>query len=687
MRIDSAIITGSFSVNGDTFNDLGVFPSTGSNTFVGNQSIVGAVSASALTGSISYTNLTNVPTLVSGSEQIVSILSPLNSFTSSTTTKINSLEEKTGSLASTGSNTFIGTQTITGSLYISSDLIVQGSSSLQNITASAVSIGTNIVNLNTANPAIRYAGLVIGDSGSVGSSGSFLYDSVQDEFIFVHRGTNTTVTSSVLLMGPQTYDSIGNETYLTTNRIPKGAGNEHLADSNISDNGVLVSVTSPTSYFSGSVGIGTTNPGEKLTINGSIGIQRSGTQIWHTSVDSSNNLQFTRSGIAERMTISSDGLVGIGTTAPSASLHIVSNTPYIYLDDASTSGTKKRFQLLVGDVGSTQTTTLGFNNTSGTSLTEVMALNENGRVGIGMNDPQASLHIIRALGSDVISIGESGTNTRLTLGQESSYAGNYIDSRNIDLKFKSYLAGGTGGNIIFQTGDGSVSSRFRINTNGTAQVVGVGNQLTFDTLNSSNSVTMGALGDYEFRIRNARGTSSDLVLGNTNIDLNTANTLRLRINDTGAGTYTGPFSFSSSITTSGYHYSQGSTVLRKTLNITEGVTTTLLSFDQAGSYGHTGGGEILVVFVDPGSPWGVYVWKGLLTIRTVQFTGAYYGSNLSVIATNSTIDGSFDISATFSKTNGLANGEVRVRVVPGSGIGGTAYVYWNGLVTQGGNAY
>jgi hypothetical protein len=316
-----------------------------------------------------------------------------------------------------------------------------------------------------------------------------------------------------------------------------------------------------------------------------------------------------------------------------------------------------------------------------------MALNENGRVGIGMNDPQASLHIIKALGNDAISIGESGTNTRLALGQESSYAGNYVDSKNIDLKFKSYLAGGTGGNIIFQTGDGSVSSRFRINTNGTAQVVGVGNQLTFDTLNSSNSVTMGALGDYEFRIRNARGTSSDLVLGNTNIDLNTNNTLRLRINDTGAGTYTGPFSFSSSITTSGYHYSQGSTVLRKTLNITEGVTTTLLSFDQAGSYGHTGGGEILVVFVDPGSPWGVYVWKGLLTIRTVTFTGAYYGSNLSTISSNATLDGSFSIDATFTKSYGSGNGEVRVRAIPGSGIGGTVYVYWNGLITQGGNAY
>ena len=146
--------------------------------------------------------------------------------------------------ATTGSNTFRGTQTITGSLYISSDLIVQGSSSLQNITASAVSIGTNIINLNTANPAIRYAGLVIGDSGSVGGSGSFLYDSVQDEFIFVHRGNGTNITASHFVLGPETYDDLGNETYLTANRLPKGKGNEHLVDSNISDDGTKVTITS-----------------------------------------------------------------------------------------------------------------------------------------------------------------------------------------------------------------------------------------------------------------------------------------------------------------------------------------------------------------------------------------------------------------------------------------------------------
>ena len=270
MRIDAPIITGSFSLNGDALIDLNILTTTGSNTFVGNQSIVGAVSASALTGSINYTNLTNVPTLVSGSEQIVGILSPLNSFSASNSTtntftssatarlnsietitssniaRLNSLENKTGSLATTGSNIFYGNQTISGTVYIQDDLIVQGSSSLQNITASAVSIGTNIVNLNTANPSIRFAGLSIIDSGSIGGSGSFLYDSLQDEFIFVHRGAATAVTSSVILMGPQTYDSIGSETYLTNNRLVKGAGNEHLADTNISDDGTTIKLLSNT---------------------------------------------------------------------------------------------------------------------------------------------------------------------------------------------------------------------------------------------------------------------------------------------------------------------------------------------------------------------------------------------------------------------------------------------------------
>lgn len=229
--------------------------------------------------------------IVSGSSQVVDVLSSINTYTSSNDTtnatqnsRLTSLETKSGSVdssissinsftssngntslnaatasyATTGSNTFFGTQTFSGSVYIANDLVVQGTSSLQNITASAVSIGTNIVNLNTATPAVRYAGLVVVDSGSVGGSGSFLYDSVQDEFIFVHRGNGTNVTSSHFVLGPETYDDLGNEIYLTNNRIPKGSGKEHLNDSNITDNGTLITLGSNTIVNGTLVASGTT---------------------------------------------------------------------------------------------------------------------------------------------------------------------------------------------------------------------------------------------------------------------------------------------------------------------------------------------------------------------------------------------------------------------------------------------
>jgi hypothetical protein len=166
--------------------------------------------------------------------------SATNTFTSSANARLNNLENKTGSLATTGSNTFYGTQTISGTVYIANDLIVQGSSSIQYITGSSVNIGTNIVQLNTANPSVRYAGLSITDSGSIGGSGSFLYDSVQDEFIFVHRGDGTNITSSHFVLGPETYNTLGNETYLTCNKLPKGTGKEHIIDSSIFDDGTTI---------------------------------------------------------------------------------------------------------------------------------------------------------------------------------------------------------------------------------------------------------------------------------------------------------------------------------------------------------------------------------------------------------------------------------------------------------------
>ncbi len=76
---------------------------------------------------------------------------------------------------------------------------------------------------------------------------------------------------------------------------------------------------------SGRLGIGTTSLGERLNVNGGIGLQHSASQKWHINTAADNNLYFTRSGIDTRMTITSDGNVGIGTTVPNANLQIMVN--------------------------------------------------------------------------------------------------------------------------------------------------------------------------------------------------------------------------------------------------------------------------------------------------------------------------------------------------------------------------
>jgi hypothetical protein len=151
----------------------------------------------------------------------------------------------TSSFARLGAvNTFTANQTISGSLTVTQDFVVLGSSSIQHISSSTLDIGTNLITVAVNQPSVRFGGIAVIDSGSAGQSGSFLYDALQDEFIFVHRGNGTNVTSSHFVLGPETYDDLGNETYLTNNRVPKGSGKEHLNDSNITDTGTLITLGS-----------------------------------------------------------------------------------------------------------------------------------------------------------------------------------------------------------------------------------------------------------------------------------------------------------------------------------------------------------------------------------------------------------------------------------------------------------
>ena len=349
--------------------------------------------------SITASNIARLSNLETKSSSVDISISNINSFTSSNDTKFttlgtytgsldtknttladvtSSLISKTGSYATTGSNQFYGTQVFSGSVFIANDLVVQGSSSIQYISASSVSIGTNIVQLNTANPSVRFAGLTIIDSGSIGGSGSFLYDSVHDEFIFVHRGNGTNVTSSHFVLGPETYDSLGNETYLTSNVLSKGTGKEHLIDSCIFDNGTTTCIKNNligtgTACFTGTliaggpaligtstastgislndiltIGASTTSNAVKFTNGGSTNWGYIITEATKIVIGTDNNIDFETGGGCRRMRITSGGIACFAGTvcAPSG---ITAGCGDIIVDPIGKCVTVGRISAISGD--------------------------------------------------------------------------------------------------------------------------------------------------------------------------------------------------------------------------------------------------------------------------------------------------------------------------------------------------
>jgi hypothetical protein len=291
-----------------TTASLNSFTSSANTKFSGIETVTGSFASYSGTtnGRLSAieTSTSSLNTYSSSTNnRLTSIESTTASLSSANTTqdgRITSLENKTGSYATTGSNIFQGNQTITGSLFVSENLIIAGSSSIQHISSSVVNIGDNIITVNAQNPSIRFGGLAVIDSGSSPTvSGSMLFDSTNNQWIFVHQNQGT-VTSSVLLMGPETYNDLGGELYITQNRLVKSTGIEHLAASNISDNGTTVTMLSNTVVNGTFSATGTT------LVSGSSQINHNAT----TNYDANQHVDHTAVSIT-----AGSGLSGGGTIA------------------------------------------------------------------------------------------------------------------------------------------------------------------------------------------------------------------------------------------------------------------------------------------------------------------------------------------------------------------------------------
>ena len=291
--------------------------------------------------------------------------------------EINALKNVTGSYATTGSNTFRADQTITGSLYISQNLYVQGSSSISYISQSTLNIGTNVITVNTLTPGTRFGGLSVIDSGSSPQrSGSLFFDSTNDQWIFIHQN-QATPTSSILIMGPQTYNNIGNETTLTTNVIPKSTNAEHIGDSQISDNGVTVSITNGLSVgtnLTASQADITTVRATTITATGTVSASTSAfinNAIYSGSVVTNIIGPVSNQVVASLLAASCDGvffdyIVKDGTNSRTGTVMVIENGTSVEFTDVSTNDIGNTAQAIftVDIVGGLLR--LKFTNSSGT---------------------------------------------------------------------------------------------------------------------------------------------------------------------------------------------------------------------------------------------------------------------------------------------------------------------------------
>jgi len=92
--------------------------------------------------------------------------------------------------------------------------------------------------LNANPPVARYAGMLVYDTGSAATA-SLEWDGNNDNWIIVEE----TGQSALLLTGPT--GSKGSEVAPTVNTLLKGTGHHTVGNSNVSDNGIQVSIATP----------------------------------------------------------------------------------------------------------------------------------------------------------------------------------------------------------------------------------------------------------------------------------------------------------------------------------------------------------------------------------------------------------------------------------------------------------
>jgi hypothetical protein len=172
-----------------------------------------------------------------------------------------------------------------------------------------------------------------------------------------------------------------------------------------------------TSYITGgNVGIGTTNPTTRLTVqggyanftDGSVNILLGSDGTGGLLGTTSNHYQRFFTNSEERMRITSAGNVGIGTTSPNGRLTVKEGAVFL---EFNTGASKSQILSFDRNAGTYQDLELRANNITFNPLdTERMRITSGGNVGIGTTNPLAKLHVAGGEIRNSFGSGQGGEN-------------------------------------------------------------------------------------------------------------------------------------------------------------------------------------------------------------------------------------------------------------------------------------
>ena len=317
-------------------------------------------------GQISYTGITNVPSgIISGSSQLPSgvvsgsaqTIANLPSGTVSGSAQVDVMSTTNiARLATTGSNTFQGNQTINGSLVVTGSLTAQ-----QFIVSSSVTYLTESF-----------------------ASGSHKFGDSSDD---THQFTGSlTISGSILATGTSLVSGSAQIDVMSTTNIARLA-------------------TTGSNTFNGAIAIGGTNDGAgTLYVTASASrnaarLRNNDASYGTIDISNSNTSGIGIYAVANKHYLS--GSLGVGTTSPSADLHISStpgqNNPSIRLTDSAASGNGGNTYISSDKIG------VGYNNLTmiaysytfkgGASASNYVTIDTSGNFGVGVTSPFSKLSL------------------------------------------------------------------------------------------------------------------------------------------------------------------------------------------------------------------------------------------------------------------------------------------------------